>query len=79
MKYWALTDEGLPLASSAGVASELGVGLETDLTPERGLDLTLVSAGSGEECTAELGLDKELGVEEAWGRVEGRYSSRVPR
>ena len=58
-----LTDEGLPLASSAGVASELGVGLETDLTPERGLDLTLVSAGSGEERTAELGLNEELSIE----------------
>ena len=66
-----LTDEGLPLASSASVASKLGVGLKTDLTPERGLDLTLVSGGSGEERTAELGLDEKLGVEQTRGRVEG--------
>ena len=72
-----LTDEGLPLASSASVASKLGVGLKTDLTPERGLDLTLVSGGSGEERTAELGLDEKLGVEEVGSGVEGSPGDRL--
>ena len=66
-----LTDEGLPLASSARVTSELRVGLETKLAVERGFDLTLVSAGSGEERTTKLGFNEELGVKELGGRVEG--------
>ena len=71
MRGLILTDEGLPLASSARVTSELRVGLETKLAVERGLDLTLVAAGSGEERTTKLGLDEELGVKELGGRVEG--------
>ena len=70
------TAEGLPLAGGARVAGELAVGLETDLAGEGGLDLTLVGAGSGEERTAELGLDEELGVEDGRGRVEGRARDR---
>ena len=66
-----LTDEGLPLASSARVTSELRGGLETKLAVERGLDLTLVAAGSGEERTTKLGLNEELGVKELGSRVEG--------
>ena len=58
-----LTDEGLPLASSARVAGELGVGLKTELTAEWGLDLTLVAARAGEQRAAELSLDEELSVE----------------
>ena len=71
LKGLILTDEGLPLASSARVTSELRVGLETKLAVERGLDLTLVAAGSGEERTPKLGFNKELGVKELGGRVEG--------
>ena len=65
------TAERLPLASSARVTSELRVGLETKLAVERGLDLTLVAAGSGEERTTKLGFNEELGVKELGGRVEG--------
>lgn len=46
------------------------VGLETDLAGESRLDLTLVAARAGEENTAELGLNEELGVELAGGRVK---------
>ena len=65
-----LTNEGLPLASSTRVTSELGVGLETNLTLERGLDFTLVSTRAGEESTTELDLNEELRVELTGGRVE---------
>ena len=61
----------MPLASSASVASELRVRLETNLSAKRGLDLTLVAGGSGEQRAAELSLDEELGVKELGGRVEG--------
>ena len=67
-----LTDERLPLASSARVAGELRVGLETELAGERGLNLTLVPGRSGEAGAAKLGLDEELTIEELGGRVEGR-------
>ena len=71
-----LTDEGLPLASSPRVASELGIGLETDLAAKRRLDFTLVAPSSGEERTAELSLDEELGVEDLRSGVEGRAWDR---
>ena len=67
-----VVDERLPLASSARVARELAVRLETDLAADRGLDLALVAPRAGEERAAELGLDEELGVEELGGGVEGR-------
>ena len=38
---------------------------------QRGLDLSLVRAVAGEECTAELGLDEELRVEREGSAVEG--------
>ena len=50
--------------------------LETYFAAERGLDLALVSAGAGEERAAELHLDKDLRVERAEGRVEGRAGDR---
>ena len=43
-----LTDEGLPLASSARVTGDGVVGLETHFTGERGLDLTLVATRATE-------------------------------
>ncbi len=73
---WILTDEGLPLASSARVTSELRVGLETELAAEGRLDLTLVAARAGEERTTELRLDEELSVEELRRRVEGGSGDR---
>ena len=54
------------------------VRLEADLAGERGLDLALVPARSGEERAAELDLDEDLRVEGAEGGVEGRAgNSRV--
>ena len=47
------------------------VRLEANLATERGLDLALVAAGTGEQRAAELGLDEELSVETVGSRVEG--------
>ena len=66
-----LTGEGLPEAGSAFIASELRVGLKTDLALEGRFDLTLVRAiSAGEEGAAKLCLDEELSVEGKRRRVE---------
>ena len=71
-------DEALPLARGAGVAREVVVGLETDLTSESGFDLALVAASAGEKRAAKLGLNEELGVESGGSRVKGcAWDSRV--
>ena len=65
-----LTAEGLPLASSAGVTSELLVGLETELSLERGSGRALDTTLAGERDAAKLSVDEELAVEDRRGRVE---------
>ena len=67
-----LTDEGLPFTCGTRVTSEVTVGLETNFTVEGGERFTLVSGGSREEGSLELGLDEELRVKDVGGRVEGR-------
>ena len=48
------------------------VGLETNFTGERGLDLALVATRAGKKGTTKLSLDKELGVKDSGSRVEGQ-------
>ena len=64
--------ERLPLASSARVAGEEMVGLETHLTAEWGDDGALDASLAGEGLATELGLDEELSVEDGRGGIEGR-------
>ena len=65
-----LTDERLPFASSAGIAGELRVGLETHFSCERRLNFTLIPTSSWEECATKLGLHEELSVKNFRRRVE---------
>jgi len=52
-------------------SSELGIRLETDLAYEWRLNSPPVSDCSKALRTAELYLNKELCVEQAWGRIKG--------
>lgn len=53
------------------------VRLETKLALKRRFDFTLISTRAGEEGTAELYFDEDLGVELAWSRVEGGSWDRL--
>ena len=70
------TAERLPLASSARVAGEEVVRLETHLAAQGRGHRALDTAAAGEGLAEELGLDEELGVEDGRGGVEGRARDR---